>query len=103
MPLPIIAAEAMGALGPLLTRLLMWWGMSQAIKVVVKIMAGLGVALATDKFVIQPSLDAAKAAWQGLPADLAMWLGAVGIDKMASILFAAYSIDAMARVFLVKK
>lgn len=102
MPLPL-AGVAASALAPLLQQVFRWFVFSMAAKAVLKIMAHFGVALATNKLLIQPLLDMVVSKWHSMPVELSQWLGALGIDVVVSILISAYSIEGLSRVFLVKK
>lgn len=84
------------AIFALVSRLLM----AKAVMWVIHIMAFLGLAFATNEYLVQPIIDMITGRTGGLPADITAWAGAFGIDKVLSILTSAYTIRGAKKVFL---
>lgn len=101
MALPVIALPAMSAgLSALLGRLLTWFFMTQLASAVVRMFAMLGIAFATNEWLIGPLVEHVTSAWGAIPAELAVWLSALGINEVVSIMLSAYGILGIKQIFL---
>lgn len=67
---------------------------------VVRIMGLLGIAFATNEYVLEPLLAQAEAAWNGVPQDIVQWCRAFGVTEVVSMIVTAYTISGAQRVFL---
>jgi hypothetical protein len=94
MPLPLLFGGAIASAGisAIIVSALRYFFMAHAAAAVIRIFSVLGIAWATNEFLMEPLLDQAQAAWTGMPAGIAQWLGAFGIDKVVSIMISAYTI-----------
>jgi hypothetical protein len=72
----------------------------KAVLWIVKIMGTLGLAFATNEYLMEPLIDTVTAAWEGLPADAVMWGRALGLTEVASIFISAYTLLSGKKVFL---
>lgn len=100
MALPALVA---GSLGALLSR---WWAgivLPSLGIAVVKVLGFLGLALATNEWIVQPGVQYVKDKFLGVPADFAAWLGFFRIDVCVTMLLSAYVIGQAKRVFLTKR
>lgn len=101
MALPLIALPAMSAgFSALLGRILTWFFMTQLASVVVRMFATLGIAFATNEWLIEPLVDHVTNAWGAIPPELALWLSALGINEVVSIMLSAYGILGVKQIFL---
>lgn len=96
MAVPVVLAPLVG----LLVRMLVAAAATKAVLWVIKVMGVLGIAFATNEYVVEPVIDMVTTSWNGLPADIAMWGRALGITEAASLLLSAYTIMAGKKVFL---
>ena len=96
MPAPILLAPLAAAL----IRGLMVMISMKAVLWVVKVMGLLGIAFATNEYVVEPLLDLVVAQWNALPPEITQWLRAFGVTEVASMMVSAYTIVAAQRVFL---
>lgn len=101
MPIPFVAAAG-AVIGPALLQAGRWLLFAEAGKAVVKVLGFLGLSLATNELAIEPIMDNVAGWFGAIPGDLTVWLGALGIDKVASILISAYLVSGISRVFLRK-
>lgn len=99
MPAPL----ALAALTPLLMQLLRWLFLAKLASFIGRVAVMLGIGLATNEFLIDPLLEHVEAAWSGVPASLAQWMGALGLDKVISILMSAFAIAGAKQLFLAKQ
>jgi hypothetical protein len=65
-----------------------------------KILSALGLTFMAQHFVYDPLIDQAQAAWSTIPAGLAAWVHALGIDTCISLLLSAYGIRGASRIFV---
>lgn len=96
MAAPVVLAPLVA----LLVRLLVAAVTVRAALWVVKIMGVLGIAFATNEYVVEPVIELVTNTWNGLPADVATWGKALGVTEAASLLLSAYTIMAGKKVFL---
>lgn len=60
---------------------------------IVKILGFFGVSFVSFDAIYNPIMQYAETAWAGLPADLAHWFGALGLDICFTMLISAYVIS----------
>ncbi len=100
--MPVAIYEFFAALfeyaGPWLTRL----AIAHIGLVFIKTIAAFCIGVFTYTEIIQPVLDMAQANFNGIPQSITQWIGALGIDKAASILIGAYTVAAAKRLFFGK-
>lgn len=99
MPLPLIAA---GALEALLVRVVGWVLVAKLGAAVLRVFTFLGVAWATNEYIVAPATAQILQLWGGIPAELQAWIGFFRLDIMASMLMSAYTIVGARKVFLAK-
>lgn len=97
--MPVLLA----ALGPLLLQGLRWFFLAKLASFVTRLFVTFGIAFTSYKFLIEPLVDQVKAAWQGVPSDLAVWVSAFGVDKCVSIVLSGYLIYGVKRLFLTSR
>lgn len=85
---------------PLLLAGLRWFFLAKLAAIVTRLFVTFGVAFGSYKLVIEPAVNQVKAAWQGVPAQLAEWISAFGVDKCVSIILSAYLILGTKKLFL---
>lgn len=102
MPLPALALPALaaGGLSSIIVKSLTVFFLAKGPAVVIRIFSMLGIAYAAYNFVLQPLISQATSSWQGVPASLKQWIGAFGIDMVASIMISAYGIWALKKLVL---
>lgn len=93
--MPALAA-LLPAIFAIISRLLML----KAAMWLIHVMVFLGLAFMTNEAIVAPLVGMLQEGVGGLPADITQWAGALGIDKVISILVSAYTIRAAKRVFL---
>lgn len=96
--MPVLLA----ALGPLLAQVMRYVFMAHLAGFLIRLLTVFGVSLATNEYIVEPIMDLIHGNAQGVPADLAMWLSAFGIDRVISIMVTAYGIVELKRVFVTK-
>jgi len=94
--MPILLA----ALGPVLLAGLRWFFLAKLAAIVTRLFVTFGIALTSYKYIIEPLVDQAKNAWAGIPAGVAVWVSAFGVDKCVSIVLSAYLIWGTKKLFL---
>lgn len=67
---------------------------------VFKIFSIIGLAFATNEYLLGPLIDFVTTAWQGLPPEYVAWARAFGVTEVASILLSAYTLLQGKKVFL---
>lgn len=95
MPLPLLAA---GSLGTILTAVLRWFILAKLAGWIARVFVTLGVGWASYEYIVEPALDHAVVSWNALPASIAQWVGAFGVDRAASIIISAYGIVGVQRL-----
>lgn len=96
--MPILLA----ALGPLLMQVLRWLFLAKLASFIARAFAVLGIAWATNEYLMEPLIEQATNAWLAMPVDLVQWLTAFGIPQVVSILLSAYAIYGVKQLVLVK-
>lgn len=96
MPAPVVLAPLIAAL----IRGFMIMMSVKAVLWVVKVMGLLGIAFATNEYVVEPLLDLIVLQWNALPPEITQWLRAFGVTEVASMMVSAFTIVAAQRVFL---
>lgn len=99
MPIPLLAA---GGLAALLTQLFRYLFLAHIASFIARALGVLGLAWFTNEVIVDPVLDMIRNSAGGVPADLAAWLDAFGIDEVISIVASAYTLLSAKRVFLGK-
>ena len=96
MPAPVLLAPLIAAL----LRGIMIMMSVKAVLWVVKVMGLIGIAFATNEYVVEPLLDLIVTQWNALPPEITQWLRAFGVTEVASMMVSAFTIVAAQRVFL---
>lgn len=96
MAVPVVLVPLIAAL----IRALLVMFSVKAVLWVVKVMGLLGIAFATNEYVLEPLLDMITTQWNALPPDLTAWLRAFGVTEVASMYVSAFTIVSGQRVFL---
>lgn len=65
-----------------------------------KILSALGLGFAAQHFIYDPLIEQAAQAWSLVPAQIAAWVHALGIDTGISLLLSAYGIRGASRIFV---
>lgn len=65
-----------------------------------KVLSALGLGFVAQRFIYEPLIDQAVEQWNMVPAQLAMWVHAFGIDVGVSFLLSAYGIRGASRIFM---
>ncbi|HEY1138428.1 MAG TPA: DUF2523 family protein [Xanthomonadaceae bacterium] len=92
-------SELVGGIAAMLDKLVkakvaLWFG---------RILTALGLGFAAQQFIYEPLIDQAIGYWHAVPATLAAWVHALGIDTGASIILSAYGIRGVERIFLARR
>lgn len=101
MPIPV--ALAGGTLASGLILVLRYVMLAYAATWVTKILILLGLGFVTYELIIGPVIDSAVNAWQGIPPELKAWLGALGVDRVVSIILGAYLLLLGKQVLLTRR
>lgn len=96
MALPVVLAPLIAAL----IRALLIMISAKAVLWVVKVMGLLGLAFATNEYVLDPLLTLIDQQFAALPPSVAQWMRAFGVTEVASMIVSAFTIVAAQRVFL---
>ncbi|MCE7031360.1 DUF2523 domain-containing protein [Lysobacter sp. GX 14042] len=80
-----------------------WVLIAHGAAIVARILGTLGLAFVTYQYVVEPVLNQLKQAVSTLPAEVLVWISALGLDKVISILASAYLIAAARNVVLGKR
>jgi hypothetical protein len=99
MAFPALAA---GGIAMVAAQVLRWFFFAYGAAVVTRIFVTLGIAWGTYEFILQPAISAADSYWGALPGDLTVWLRALGLMEVASIIISAYLLWGLKRLFLRK-
>ena len=73
---------------------------TKAYRWVIRTFLGLGIGFGSYALILQPILEWAITKWQAMPANIAAWLHALGIDVAVSIILSAYGLKGTERLFL---
>lgn len=68
-----------------------------------RILSALGLGLAAQHFIYNPIIEYAQNAWSSVPASIANWVHALGIDAGVSIILSAYGIRGAERIFIQRR
>ncbi|MCU1018035.1 DUF2523 domain-containing protein [Stenotrophomonas geniculata] len=68
-----------------------------------RVMSAVGLGFAAQHFIYNPIIEYAQAAWSSIPASIAAWVHAVGIDAGISIILSAYGIRGAERIFIQRR
>lgn len=96
MALPLVAGGVVAAL----VTALRWVLLAHGAAIVARILGTLGLAFVSYRYVVTPVLDQLKASLATLPSELLVWISALGLDKVISILASAYLIAVARSVVL---
>lgn len=107
MPFPLLAIPAGATLGAVtvgvIQRILIWVLLAKGAAVIARTMGVLGIAWFTYEVILEPAINLATGYWQGLPAELLVWLRAFGVMECASIIVSGYALWAAKKLFLGKR
>jgi hypothetical protein len=67
-------------------------------KFVVKAMTFIGIQLVSYTQVVQPFVDDARAHWEGMPGDIMVWITALKLDVVVTILLSAVVLSVLKKV-----
>lgn len=65
-----------------------------------KVLSALGLGFVAQQFIYEPLIEQAIQAWNVVPAQLAAWVHALGIDTGVSLVLSAYGIKGASRIFM---
>ena len=65
-----------------------------------RLLSAVGLGFAAQAFIYDPIIQYAQNAWQAIPASIAAWVNALGIDTAVSIILSAYGIRGAERIFV---
>jgi len=68
-----------------------------------KLLSAVGLGFVAQEFIYDPLIDMAQQYWSQVPATLAAWVHAFGIDTAVSIIVSAYGIQGAQRIFLARR
>lgn len=68
-----------------------------------RLLSAVGLGFAAQKFIYNPIIEYAQTAWSSVPAGIAMWVHALGIDAGVSIILSAYGIKGAERIFIQRR
>jgi len=100
MALPAIPvlATLLAVLGPWIVR----FAQMYLVQIVVSFLGRLGILIATNEMIIQPLIDHATNAWNGIPPAWQCWFNLLGINKAASIMVSFMTLIMVKKIFFVK-
>lgn len=67
-----------------------------------KVLSAVGLGFVAQELIYAPLIEQAAGYWNAIPAQLAAWVHAFGIDTGVSLLLSAYGIKGASRIFLRK-
>ncbi|ASK92184.1 hypothetical protein KWH04_23655 [Xanthomonas campestris pv. trichodesmae] len=97
--MPVVLVELLAVLGPWITRFFA----AKAVIMVAGFFGRLGLVLMTDKFVMEPMIEAATNAFHAIPAEFQCWFGVIGVTQMCSVVVSGLTLISAKRVFFGKK
>lgn len=97
---PVAAGAAGGALAQILVRVLTWVLLAKGAAVVARTMGMLGIAWFTYEWILEPAINMADTHWNAMPEGMRVWLQALGIMEVASIVVSAYLLWGAKKLFL---
>jgi hypothetical protein len=65
-----------------------------------KVLSALGLGFVAQQYIYEPLIEQAVQAWNLVPAQLAAWVSALGIDVGVSLVLSAYGIRGASRIFM---
>ncbi|WP_294991040.1 DUF2523 family protein [uncultured Stenotrophomonas sp.] len=68
-----------------------------------RILSAVGLGFAAQHFIYNPLIEYAQNAWSSIPASIANWVHAFGIDSAVSIILSAYGIRGAERIFIQRR
>ncbi|WP_312368745.1 DUF2523 family protein [Stenotrophomonas sp.] len=68
-----------------------------------RLLSAVGLGFVAQKFIYNPIIEYAQSAWNSVPAGIATWVHALGIDTGVSIILSAYGIKGAERIFLQRR
>jgi Protein of unknown function (DUF2523). len=68
-----------------------------------RLLSAVGLGFAAQAFIYDPIIEYAQNAWSQLPAGIANWVHALGIDTGVSIILSAYGIRGAERIFIQRR
>jgi len=68
-----------------------------------RLLSAVGLGFVAQKFIYNPIIEYAQNAWSSVPAGIAAWVHALGIDTGVSIILSAYGIKGAERIFLQRR
>ncbi|MBN5028337.1 DUF2523 domain-containing protein [Stenotrophomonas maltophilia] len=68
-----------------------------------RLLSALGLGFAAQHFIYNPIIEYAQTAWSSVPAGIANWVHALGIDAGVSIILSAYGIRGAERIFIQRR
>ncbi|KAB7775657.1 DUF2523 family protein [Xanthomonas sp. LMG 12460] len=68
-----------------------------------RLLSAVGLGFAAQHFIYDPIIEYAQNAWSAIPASIANWVHALGIDAGVSIILSAYGIRGAERIFIQRK
>jgi hypothetical protein len=68
-----------------------------------RLLSAVGLGFAAQMFIYNPLIEYAQAAWSAIPATIANWVHALGIDAGVSIILSAYGIRGAERIFIQRR
>lgn len=92
-----------GALGGMLSRVLLWFFLAKGAAIVMRVFGTLGLAYFTYEWVLDPAIQLIDTNVSALPVQLTEWMRALGVMECFSIIVSAYLLLAGKRVFLGKQ
>lgn len=68
-----------------------------------RLLSSIGLGFAAQHFIYNPIIEYAQNAWSSVPAGIAGWVHALGIDAGVSIILSAYGIRGAERIFIQRR
>ncbi len=68
-----------------------------------RLLSAVGLGFAAQHFIYNPIIEYAQNAWSSVPAGIAGWVHALGIDAGVSIILSAYGIRGAERIFIQRR
>lgn len=96
--MPVIIGELLAILGPWITRFFI----AKGVLMVGWFLARVGLALATNEYVMQPLVEHIVSFYSGMPAEFQCWFRTVGINEALSICLSGLTLIAAKKIFFTK-
>lgn len=68
-----------------------------------RLLSAVGLGFAAQHFIYSPLIEYAQNAWSSVPASIANWVHALGLDAGVSIILSAYGIRGAERIFIQRR